>query len=76
MKKDKCMKADINGINTCKNGEERYVFITLRCVVYYQYDYRTPCGRLFSCVKLTLDACREARDKWLKSADIEIKNKI
>lgn len=32
---------------------------------YYQYDYRTSGGRLFSTVRPTLKQCREARDKWL-----------
>ena len=30
-----------------------------------QYDYRHTDGELFSCVKPTLEACRQARDTWL-----------
>lgn len=30
-----------------------------------QYDYRHTDGELFSCVKLTLEDCRRARDAWL-----------
>jgi hypothetical protein len=33
---------------------------------YVQYDYRNTDGKLFSCVRPTLDACRVARDTWLK----------
>lgn len=29
-----------------------------------QYDYRSTDGRLFSCVRPTLEACRAARDEW------------
>lgn len=31
-----------------------------------QYDYRDNDGTLFSCVKLTLEDCRRARDAWLE----------
>lgn len=30
-----------------------------------QYDYRAADGELFSCVRLTLEACLRARDEWL-----------
>ena len=36
-----------------------------------QYDYRTSNGILFSCVGKTLDACRTARDAWLKMKGLE-----
>lgn len=29
-----------------------------------QYDYRAEDGKLFSCVRPTLEACRAARDTW------------
>ena len=29
-----------------------------------QYDYRAEDGTLFSCVQLSLEACRSARDEW------------
>jgi len=29
------------------------------------YDYRDEGGELFSCVKKTLEECREARDEWM-----------
>jgi hypothetical protein len=31
-----------------------------------QYDYRHTDGELFSCVKPTLEACRQAKEKWIK----------
>lgn len=31
-----------------------------------QYDYRDTDGTLFSCVGASLDACRKARDGWVK----------
>jgi len=35
-----------------------------------QCDYRPPTdGELFSCVKPTLDECREARDEWLTAKE-------
>lgn len=30
-----------------------------------QYDYRAADGELFSCIRLSLETCRVARDKWL-----------
>jgi hypothetical protein len=57
-----------NGCSICKAGEENYT--TFRPAhrpnaVFYQYDYRHKDGELFSCVALTLEQCREKRDKWL-----------
>lgn len=31
-----------------------------------QYDYRHTNGELFSCIKLTLEACRQAKENWIK----------
>lgn len=31
-----------------------------------QYDYRHIDGKLFSCVRPTLEQCRAARDEWIK----------
>jgi hypothetical protein len=48
-------------------GEEQYeyykdrVSIKRRCA----YDYRDNDGTLFSCIRLTLEDCRRARDAWL-----------
>lgn len=62
----------VNGISTCRRGEERYeYFIPAHArrtgKRYCQYDYRTEDGQLFSCVAPTLGACRKRRDKWLES---------
>lgn len=50
-----------------KPGEEQYeqykCGVTKKCR--YQYDYRANNGRLFTCVKSTLETCRLERDKWL-----------
>ena len=59
-----------NGQSTTKTpGQEQYQKLTngtgSRKKSYIQYDYRHPDGELFSCVKLTLEACRTARDEWL-----------
>ena len=50
-------------------GEEQHEYYTdrsrkKRCLC--QYDYRASDGELFSCIKLTLDACRAARNEWLE----------
>lgn len=49
------------------NGEEKYEeyysdVVRRNCV---QYDYRHTDGELFSCVKPTLEMCREKRDQWI-----------
>lgn len=59
-----------NGISVCPAGEEHYTtFVAgaFRGTIYYQYDYKTPDGRLFSTVAPTLEKCREKRDQWLTS---------
>jgi hypothetical protein len=52
----------------CANGQEQYEKYRDRVTkkTRYQYDYRHTDGELFSCVKLTLEACRTARDAWLE----------
>lgn len=57
----------VNGVSTCKAGEERYekfVAGAFRGTEYYQYDYRHPDGELFSTVKKSLEECRRARDEY------------
>ena len=63
-------KMTINGVSTCTEaGTEKYEKFQSgsgrgkRILV--QYDYRHTDGELFSCVKLTLNECRAARDRWL-----------
>lgn len=59
----------INGVSTTTRGQEQYerfsYGIGRRKKTAYQYDYRTEDGELFSCCRPTLEACREARDKWM-----------
>jgi hypothetical protein len=61
------------GVSTTKApGQEQYKIFTRNARVgrkpktFCQYDYRHTNGELFSCVKPTLEACREARDAWLE----------
>ena len=60
------MKTDVQGCSTTSAGEEQWEeFITQTLVARVQYDYRTPTGRLFSCVAISLDEARKRRDEWL-----------
>ena len=59
-----------NGLSVCLSGEENYM--TFRPAhrpkqLYYQFDYRDKSGELFSTVALTLEQCREKRDKWVQA---------
>ena len=60
------MAMTVNGVSTTTElGTEQYEETEIcgrRCV---QYDYRHTNGRLFSCVKRTLEMCRVARDEWI-----------
>ena len=61
------MQTDERGCSTTQPGREQWEEFyspTLRARL-VQYDYRTPDGALFSCVRRTLDKCRASRDKWL-----------
>lgn len=55
------------------NGEEQYERFERRIgrkrKAFVQYDYRDTDGELFSTVKPTLVACRQARDEWLKNRE-------
>jgi hypothetical protein len=65
------MKTDVNGCSTVRPGQEQFenfyshVFKARRI----QYDYRTPDGKLFSCIGKTLDECRAKRNAWLKEQE-------
>ena len=64
----------INGLSTCTTaGTEKYEKfqsgIGRRKRTLVQYDYRHTDGELFSCVKPTLDECRQKRDEWLKGKE-------
>lgn len=58
------MKSDINGQSTCPSGTEQYEQFTVQAKTFWQYDYRTPGGELFSTVALSLEKCREKRNQW------------
>jgi hypothetical protein len=58
------MKTDKNGVSQCPSGAEHYETFKNRGKVYYQYDYRPDTGELFSCVKPSLQQCRDAKDKY------------
>lgn len=62
------MKTDIKGCSTCPKGRELYEWLSHNGSDFVQYDYRTPDGRLFSCVARSLDAARIQRDKWEKGS--------
>lgn len=60
-----------NGISTCQTAKtENYVKFH-PChrprKNYIQYDYRDADGTLFSCVRPTLQECRQLRDEWLQA---------
>ena len=59
-----------NGITTTNApGQEQYEPFTshlgLKSERRIQYDYRHTNGKLFSCVRRTLEDCRAARDAWI-----------
>ena len=59
-----------NGCSVCGKGEEIYTSFRLEYrpnQLFYQYDYRSNDGDLFSCVSPTLAQCREKRDKWVQA---------
>jgi hypothetical protein len=64
-----------NGVSTTKNlGQEQYENFFRKVKgkneKYCQYDYRHTDGKLFSCVKATLEDCRAARDLWLERKEV------
>ena len=64
----------INGVSTCQTaGTEKYekyqTTIRRKRTTLFQYDYRHTDGELFSCVKPTLDECRQKRDEWIKGKE-------
>ena len=62
-------KMNENGVSTCKAGEKYAKFqmtVRRKSRTFYHYDYRdTADNELFSCVKPTLEECRQKRDEWL-----------
>jgi hypothetical protein len=63
------MKSDVNGCSTCQAATENIEQFrsTLNKKMMIDYDYRTPAGKLFSCIAKTLDEARAKRDEWLKT---------
>lgn len=64
----------VNGVSTAQAGQEKYEYFRPAHrpkETFVQYDYRTPGGELFSCVKPTLQECRECRDKWLQNMNLK-----
>lgn len=59
------MKSDIDGVSQCKAGEEQWEKFEYKGKTYFQYDYRTPDSKLFSCIRPTLKQCRDERNKFL-----------
>jgi len=71
------MKTDIGGCSTCGIGQENYETFT-GCFgrsigkTFYQYEYRHQNGKLFTCVRKTLEECRELKNIWVKNLEQEI----
>lgn len=67
------MKSDINGCSTTANGSEQYedFYSVITRGMRVQYDYRTPEGKLFSCVAKSLDEARQRRNKWLEKMEAQ-----
>ena len=63
------MKTDAGGCSTTAEGQEQCGYFDVRVGRatrhMVQYDYRTPDGRLFSCVASNVTDARKRRDAWL-----------
>jgi len=65
------------GISICTGNTEEYNSFAHKGKRYYQYDYRSNSdGELFSCVKPSLQECRNKRDEWLTKKPIKPENEI
>lgn len=60
-----------NGCSVCATCGENFTTFTSRGKKYYQYDFRTGSGELFSTVAPTLEKCRDKRDIWLKENSVK-----
>lgn len=62
------MKTDIQGCSTTAAGTEQHeeFFSSISHGVRVQYDYRTPEGKLFSCIAKSLEEARARRDTWIE----------
>lgn len=66
------MKTDNRGCSTCAPGAEQYETFSTRVSGgkykrMVQYEYRTPAGRLFTCIATDLQTCRQRRDNWMRA---------
>ncbi|MBV5348859.1 DUF3873 family protein [bacterium] len=62
------MKTDVKGCSTTKANQEQYESFPhphKRGVTLVQYDYRHESGKLFSCVRESLNQCRAACAVWM-----------
>ena len=59
---------NVNGCSTCENGKQKYEIFYSRTLKKYmcQYEYRTPDGKLFTCVSQSLKQAVEKRNIWLE----------
>lgn len=53
------------------NGQEQHETFKSRSArkTAVQYDYRHTDGELFSCVKPTLEVCRQAKENWISKKE-------
>jgi hypothetical protein len=56
-----------NGCSFCPVGKENYTTFKFSGKNFYQYDFRSINGDLFTCTAPTLTKCRGKRDSWLKN---------
>jgi hypothetical protein len=63
------MFTDIKGCANIANGEEQWeaYFSKLSKKQLIEYQYRAENGKLFSCVRPTVEKCRDLRDEWLEN---------
>jgi hypothetical protein len=61
------MKTDVKGCTTIEKGTEQYESYYSPIVKknLIQYQYRAENGKLFSCVRPTLEKCQQLKDIWI-----------
>lgn len=64
------------GVSLCTGSTERFEPFSTRKGEFLQYDYRHSDGELFSCVKPSIQECRDQRDKWLVKKPIIAENEV
>ena len=57
--------------NNLANGQEQHETFksSIARKTAVQYDYRHTDGELFSCVKPTLEVCRQAKGNWIRKKE-------